>query len=282
MIGRPDQNLGYAATNTHIFVRSFRDYQIYSFEANRWEKLKLNSLPTSSSGWSSTFIPEMEVIISFGEGIEALYTETLQLKDLAIPSQSPQRVEAWNSTLYLYAFHGFEKPFSSHNSINIYQTRTGYSDKIYRFDLAKPDSMIACAPLPKPLDTKGKFVNGKLYLFGGYSEEGESKEIYCYDPTSDSWQTVGELAHPISRYGIATDGNLIYIMGCRTDEKDGYLIVFNPSNRSSKEYKTNLRFYNGCVVAHGEILYFFGGVSIDNSMQVNNKLYAISLNQIKP
>lgn len=282
MVGRPAKNLGYAVTSTHIFARSHRDYQIYSFKTNQWEKLKLNSLPASDLGWNSTFIPELNIVISISDGIETLHTTTLQVKNATMPTQLafPQGVEAWSNKLYLFSFHELEKSSSSHYSKKIYQT--GYSDKLYRFNLVKPDSMMACSSLPKPLDTKGKFVNGKLYLFGGYSQEGESKEIFCYDPASDSWQTVGELDRPISRYGIATDGNLIYITGCRTNEKDGYLIVFNPSNKSSKEYKTNLRFYNGCVVAHGEILYFFGGVSIDNSMQVNNKLYSLSLNEIKP
>jgi len=61
-------------------------------------------------------------------------------------------------------------------------------------------------------------VDGKLYVFGGFSENRDEKPIvtqaaHVYDPVSDRWAALKDTPDPITHAGTAVDGTDIYVAG---------------------------------------------------------------------
>jgi N-acetylneuraminic acid mutarotase len=63
----------------------------------------------------------------------------------------------------------------------------------------------------------GAVVNGKLYLFSGYTDTTfipKTVRADTYDPQTDSWQSLPAMPRPMTHSGIATDGvRYIYLAG---------------------------------------------------------------------
>jgi hypothetical protein len=75
------------------------------------------------------------------------------------------------------------------------------------------------ADLPQPREAAaGAFVNGKLYVTGGWDASGTpTSTTYAYDPAANKWTQVADLPAPLAA-GAATsvNGQLYAVAGCST------------------------------------------------------------------
>lgn len=64
-------------------------------------------------------------------------------------------------------------------------------------------------------EAMGETVNGKLYVFGGYTDPSyvPSNSVWRYDPTADTWTRLGNMPVGSTHTGTAVDGNFIYLAG---------------------------------------------------------------------
>ena len=71
------------------------------------------------------------------------------------------------------------------------------------------------APSPfRRVESPTALVSGKLYLFGGFTEELQaSTEVDVYDPATDQWSRKQEMPSGLTHLNPAIDGNTIWFAG---------------------------------------------------------------------
>jgi N-acetylneuraminic acid mutarotase len=100
---------------------------------------------------------------------------------------------------------------------------SGYSDSGVTADGAAYDpsagSWRAIAPMPQARDSAaGGFVNGKLYVVGGWNPQGyPTSTTYVYDPAKNSWSRAADMPAASAVGAAAVVGGRLYIVaGCST------------------------------------------------------------------
>ena len=64
------------------------------------------------------------------------------------------------------------------------------------------------------VESPAAVVDGKLYLFGGFTEDLEaSNQVDVYDPASDSWTRKKDMPTRLTHLNPAIDGNTIWFAG---------------------------------------------------------------------
>ncbi|MEW2624601.1 carboxypeptidase regulatory-like domain-containing protein [Streptomyces sp. NPDC048106] len=77
----------------------------------------------------------------------------------------------------------------------------------------------AIAPMPQARENAmGGFVNGKLYVTGGWDAQGDpTSTTYVYDPAKNSWSHVADMPAPATDAAAAVVGGRLYVVGgCST------------------------------------------------------------------
>jgi hypothetical protein len=100
---------------------------------------------------------------------------------------------------------------------------SGYSDSGVTADGAAYDPSAgtwrAIAPMPQARENAaGGFVNGKLYVTGGWDPQGNpTSTTYVYDPATDTWSRVADMPAPATDAAAAVVGGHLYVVaGCST------------------------------------------------------------------
>ena len=72
-------------------------------------------------------------------------------------------------------------------------------------------------------------LNGKVYVIGGYDENGNSTvTVQIYNPTTDTWTSAHSLPYAVNHNGAAVAGGNLYSFGAGAGET----FVYNPNNNS--------------------------------------------------
>jgi N-acetylneuraminic acid mutarotase len=124
-------------------------------------------------------------------------------------------------------------------------------------------------------------VDGKLYVFGGYTDATfvpTSRRTDVYDPATNAWTRLADAPIAITHAGVAVDGRVIYLAGCVCGAADGRVI----------DAMTDVRTYDtatdtwgtapplpaargaGALVRLGRRLHFLGGTTADRSTAVTD------------
>jgi len=151
----------------------------------------------------------------------------------------------WNDKIYIFG------------GSNIDNSVYGYSNRIYEFD-PTDESWTRLADMPDGKQTNGQVVNGILYTLGGYNGSASSSHINAYDIEQNTWETVGDMSVGISAHSVATDGELIFVIGDYSDIE--FCGVYDPNEDEFFELETNMegRRHSSSVYMDGDV-YTFGG-----------------------
>lgn len=78
------------------------------------------------------------------------------------------------------------------------------------------DAWTPIADLPEALESPGgAFVNGTMYVVGGWTAGGARATLYGYHPTTDTWTRLADLPQAIGMPNVTVlDGSLYVIGGC--------------------------------------------------------------------
>jgi len=123
------------------------------------------------------------------------------------------------------------------------------------------------AALPAGLQQFGIAVlNGKIYVAGGYkaadamagTQEGETAELWVFDPTVGIWVSRSSMPSARSSFGLLASGSKLYAVGGDT----GAVFVFDPSKDAWSVAKSALPAprKGAAYAVMGESLYVIGGV----------------------
>jgi len=73
-------------------------------------------------------------------------------------------------------------------------------------------------PLPMGINESIAIATAdKIYLVGGYSEDGANNHIFIYDPQSDSWQEGTNLFFPVNHHNAVLVNDKIYVFSAKFD-----------------------------------------------------------------
>ncbi len=78
------------------------------------------------------------------------------------------------------------------------------------------DRWYTAAPVPTGIGAGGNacgILDNKIYVFGGETRTEVHPELCCYDPTTDTWEIVGEMPTPRHGLGGITLNNTVYAVG---------------------------------------------------------------------
>ena len=118
------------------------------------------------------------------------------------------------------------------------------------------------AALPQALEAPGgAFLNGKMYVVGGWDSTGNaSSTAYAYDPSGNSWSQIASLPTALSAPATAVlNGTLYVVGGCTTGNcspASDAVYSYDPSSNSwtqQANYPTAVAF-EACAGIAGEIV----------------------------
>jgi len=133
----------------------------------------------------------------------------------------------------------------------------GYSNRLYQFD-PTDESWTRLADMPDGKQTNGQVVNGILYTLGGYNGSAVSSHINAYDIEQNTWETVGDMSVGISAHSVATDGEMIAVIGDYSDIE--FCGIYDPYENEFFILDNNMagRRHSASVFLDGS-LYAYGG-----------------------
>lgn len=137
-------------------------------------------------------------------------------------------------------------------------------------------SEVAEAPLAR-FEGQSAVVGGKLYVFGGYTDDSVIPKSYAasvYDPASDTWEKLADMPRPITHAGTAVHGSSVYLVG-------GVVGSVNPGSEEKLSASDEVWTYNtiadewsplvilpeargaGALAVVGDTLHYLGGTHLD-------------------
>ncbi len=143
------------------------------------------------------------------------------------------------------------------------------------------------APSPfARVESPAAVINGKMYLFGGFTEELQaSNQVDVYDPASDSWTRKKDMPTRVTHLNPAVDGNTIWFAGGFkakhpgpvTDEVWKYDIA---SDTWTTGPPLPERRAGGGLAVVGRKLHYFGGYKADRNTNAGDH-WSLSLEDAK-
>ncbi|WP_407847555.1 Kelch repeat-containing protein [Chryseobacterium sp. KCF3-3] len=131
-----------------------------------------------------------------------------------------------------------------------------YSDKFQYYDIASdtwhplPDMSIA-------KETKGKVVNNKLYVIGGFNETS-SNLIDVYDLNTNRWTNQYKMPVGISGHSLAVADNKIFIVGDYSNQD--FLAYFDTANNKFYQLSSDMTpRRHAAAEVYNNRLYIIGG-----------------------
>lgn len=270
----PTNTISYASDGKILLIRDLSFYQLYSFDTQVWTRLKFPQKLADEAAPASEFIPEENSIITIGSTIETLRLDNLMLSDPIKITQAYTMLSG--SDVYkdkIYLIGGAIVKIRP-------QPVSEMSEGVFVFD-PKNQGFERVFQLPVPLVTRSKFMNGFLYVFGGFDGEQAYDDILLFDPdhVNFGWKHIGTLPHTVSQYCLAKDDKRFYLMG--TNDGVGYLGIYDPATFTYKEFPTNLNFAEGGLVIRDNKLYFFGGHLAEYPFTTNAYMYTLDLGTLE-
>jgi N-acetylneuraminic acid mutarotase len=144
----------------------------------------------------------------------------------------------------------------------------------------------AIAPLPAALSAPGgAFLNGKMYVVGGWDNNGDATNgLYAYDPSSQTWTQEANLPESVSGPAVATlNGQLYVVGGCTTGNctpTSDAVYSYSPNSNSWTQlanYPTAVTFA-GCAGIDSEIVCAGGDDADTGATLTSTDIYTPSTN----
>jgi N-acetylneuraminic acid mutarotase len=150
-------------------------------------------------------------------------------------------------------------------------------------------STVAPSPIGRS-EALGATVDGKLYVFGGYTDTTytPTRRADVYDPLSNRWTHIKHMPKGLTHTGTAVDevNNDIYLAGGYIEQADGSGQTFGTKNVWKYDVETDTwthmpslpqaRASGELSLLHGK-LHFFGGTNIKRTQDMGNH-WVLSLN----
>lgn len=219
----------------------------YNITNNKWSVLNSTLLPRRFAN-SETYDNKIYIFNGWGNS----HLEIVDLATNTITKGATNRSYTGNagSAIYngkIYVFGG--------SGLNGAET-TVFSNKFQYYDIAS-NTWNPLPDMPTARETRGKIVNDKLYVIGGFNGT-PSRLINVYDLKTNLWVDKYTMPVAIAGHSLAVSGNKIFIIGGFNNQS--FLAYFDTTTNKLYQLSSNMipRRYSTTEVYNNK-LYIIGG-----------------------
>jgi len=241
--------------NDHIYISNgyqekasdAKYIEKYSITDNRWSILNSTLLPKRFAN-SETYNNKIYIFNGWGNS----HLEIVDLATNTIAKGAVNRSYTGNagSAIHngkIYVFGG--------SGLNGAAT-TVFSNRFQYYDIAS-DTWYPLPNMPTAREAKGKIVNDKLYVIGGFNGT-PSRLINVYDLNTNRWTDQYTMPVGISGHALAVSGNKIFIVGGFNNQT--FLAYFDTTTHKLHQLSSNMIPRRHAVAeVYNNKLYIIGG-----------------------
>ncbi len=264
-----------AVTDDDIYVSNgYRDndgnatfIEKYSIKDNRWGIVNTKLLPRRF-GNSETYDHKIYIFNGWGNS----HLEILDLETNKITKGAVNRAYTGNagSAIHngkIYVFGG--------SGLNNAAT-TVFSNRFQYYDIAS-DTWHPLPDMPTAREAKGKIVNDKLYVIGGFNGT-PSRLVNVYDLNKNLWTEQYTMPVGISGHSLAVSGHKIFIAGGSNNQT--FLAYFDTDTNTLHQLSSNMipRRQAAAEIYNGK-LYIIGGSTTSSTKSALKSLQVADISE---
>lgn len=219
----------------------------YNITDNKWNVLNTTLIPKRYAN-SETYNNKIYIFNGWGNShLEIVDLETYKVTKGAVNRSYTGHAGSAIHNGKIYVFGG--------SGLNGAAT-TSFSNKFQYYDIAS-DTWHPLPNMPTARETKGKIVNDKLYVIGGFNGT-PSRLINVYDLNTNLWTDQYTMPAGISGHSLAVSGDKIFIVGGFNNQN--FLAYFDTTTNKVHQLSSNMipRRHAAAEVYNNQ-LYIIGG-----------------------
>ncbi|WP_313003773.1 Kelch repeat-containing protein [Chryseobacterium gleum] len=239
----------------------------YNITDNKWSLLNVTISPKKFAN-SETYDNKIYIFNGWGNS----HLEIVDLATLKVTKGAVNRSYTGNagSAIHngkIYVFGG--------SGLNGTAT-TAFSNKFQYYDIAS-NTWHPLPDMPTARETKGKIVNDKLYVIGGFNGTS-SRLINIYDINTNRWTDQITMPAGISGHSLAVSGDKIFIAGGYNNQT--FLAYFDTTTNKFHQLTSNMipRRHAAAEVYNNK-LYIIGGSTTSVTKSAIKSLQAANISE---
>lgn len=155
-------------------------------------------------------------------------------------------------------------------------TRTAFTNKFQYYDIAS-NTWNSLPDMPIAKETKGKIVNDKLYVIGGFNGTS-SNLIDVYDLNKNLWTNQYTMPEGVSGHSLAVSDDKIFIVGGYDNQT--FLAYFDTNTNELHELSSNMiPRRHSAVEIYNKKLYILGGSTTSIADSAINSIQVADINE---
>ena len=239
----------------------------YSIKDNRWSIINSTLVPKRFSN-SETYGNKIYIFNGWGNS----HLEIVDLATNTITKGAVNRSYTGNagSAIHngkIYVFGG--------SGLNGAAT-TKFSNRFQYYDIAS-DTWHPLPDMPTAIETKGKIVNDKLYVIGGFNGTS-SRLINVYDLNTNRWTNQYTMPAGISGHSLAVSGNKIFIAGGYNNQT--FLAYFDTATNKFHQLSSNMiPRRHAAAEVYNDKLYIIGGSTTSLTSSAIKSIQVADINE---
>ncbi|MBM7421642.1 MULTISPECIES: Kelch repeat-containing protein [Chryseobacterium] len=219
----------------------------YSIKDNRWSVINSTLVPKRFAN-SETYANKVYIFNGWGNSnLEIIDLETHKKTKGAINHAYTGNAGSAIHNGKIYTFGG--------SGLNNAAT-TVFSDRFQYYDIAS-DTWHPLPNMPTAREARGKIVNDKLYVIGGFNGTS-SRLVNVYDLNKNMWTEQYTMPAAISGHSLAVSGNKIFIAGGYNNQN--FLAYFDTVTNKLHKLSSNMTpRRHAAAEIYNNKLYIMGG-----------------------
>ena len=295
----PSQRRGHSmlSTDTNLILfggcdlnaKCFNDVYFFNIDTLEWTLIEnKGKVPSPRMGHSAVLYGN-KMIIYGGESNDGFKNDMFEFD---IAKKEWKKFEFYNKVATSRANHGAVIDNNGRMFIFGGYSEKGYLNDFFYIDIVNKRYKALTEVIGVPPSQRENFVfeivNDTIVLFGGFHEGGVLNDVYTFNTSSSTWETIKtkRSPYPMSAMASIALGNKVYITGgcdyrknkCYSDtyvydinKKEFSKIKLNREYQSREEF--GIGFYKGIIA-------IFGGSK--NDQECYEDMYAMNITEICP
>ncbi|WP_343687757.1 Kelch repeat-containing protein [Chryseobacterium gleum] len=239
----------------------------YNITDNKWSVLNATISPKKFAN-SETYNNKIYIFNGWGNS----HLEIVDLETLKVTKGAVNRSYTGNSGS---AIHNGKIYVFGGSGLNGAAT-TAFSNRFQYYDIAS-DTWHPLPDMPTAREAKGKIVNDKLYVIGGFNGTS-SRLINIYDINTNRWTDQITMPAGISGHSLAVSGDKIFIAGGYNNQT--FLAYFDTATNKFHQLTSNMIPRRHAVAeVYNNKLYIIGGSTTSVTKSAIKSLQAADISE---
>ncbi|RXM40521.1 hypothetical protein BOQ62_06085 [Chryseobacterium sp. CH21] len=239
----------------------------YNITDNKWSILNVTLSPKKFAN-SETYDHKIYIFNGWGNShLEIVDLETQQVTKGAVNRSYTGHAGSaiHNGKIYVFGGSGLSGAAT-----------TVFSNRFQYYDIAS-NTWHPLPDMPTAREAKGKIVNDKLYVIGGFNGTS-SRLINVYDVNTNLWTDQYTMPAGISGHSLAVSGNKIFIAGGYNNQT--FLAYFDTTTNKFHQLSSNMiPRRHAAAEVYNDKLYIIGGSTTSSTKSAIKSLQAADITE---